>query len=165
MEYSTSTISGSNSSTNVENCTCPVGYSGLSCERCSSGYTRAVPYGSAYSACVPCKCNNHASTCNPDNGICQECQHSTTGRFTQAVLWRGLSPPCKNKETLWGSAPLWRAYVRLGEILTQFAIFVYNHCRFFTTIVGLSSCFHLHNRDRNIIITNRKWVGLKAGPI
>lgn len=79
MEYSTSAMVGRNVSTNVENCTCPIGYSGLSCQQCSPGYTRAIPYGSAYSACVPCKCNNHATTCNPDNGICQECQHFTTG--------------------------------------------------------------------------------------
>lgn len=81
MEYSTSTVMTGNLSTNVENCSCPIGYTGLSCERCSPGYTRAVPYGSATSECVPCNCYGHSETCNPDNGICQQCSHFTTGNF------------------------------------------------------------------------------------
>ena len=91
MEYSTDKAVGTNLSTNVENCTCPIGYSGLSCQQCSSGYTRAVPYGSAYSACVPCKCNNHATTCNPDNGVCQNCQHFTIGRCRTLLIMRFLA--------------------------------------------------------------------------
>ena len=64
---------------NVEQCSCPVGYTGLSCEGCSSGYRREVPYGNEYTNCVKCSCNNHSAICDPSTGICQNCQHRTTG--------------------------------------------------------------------------------------
>ncbi|XP_065068970.1 laminin subunit gamma-1-like [Rhopilema esculentum] len=84
MEYSTNTAVSSNASYNVENCSCPLGYTGLSCERCDRGYTRSTPYGAASTSCVPCRCNNHSSTCNPVNGVCDQCQHSTTGTNCQS---------------------------------------------------------------------------------
>lgn len=92
MQYSTNTLVSANTSYNVENCSCPVGYTGLSCERCSVGYTRSPPYGSAYSACVPCKCNNHAATCDPVNGVCNNCQHSTTGTLMIFITITFLKP-------------------------------------------------------------------------
>ncbi|CAL7942482.1 unnamed protein product [Xylocopa violacea] len=62
----------------VEECSCPVGYKGLSCEDCDVGYTRAS--GGLYlGLCEPCDCNGHSNQCNPDTGICENCNHHTTG--------------------------------------------------------------------------------------
>ncbi|XP_052285983.1 basement membrane-specific heparan sulfate proteoglycan core protein-like isoform X3 [Dreissena polymorpha] len=62
----------------VEQCRCPVGYKGLSCEDCDVGYTRSG--GGIYlGLCVPCTCNGHSTDCNPDDGTCRNCQHNTAG--------------------------------------------------------------------------------------
>ncbi|XP_029282809.1 basement membrane-specific heparan sulfate proteoglycan core protein, partial [Cottoperca gobio] len=62
----------------VEECRCPPGYSGLSCETCSSGFER-VPGGSYLGTCAGCNCNGHASACDPISGHCLSCQHYTEG--------------------------------------------------------------------------------------
>ncbi|XP_056242096.1 basement membrane-specific heparan sulfate proteoglycan core protein isoform X12 [Seriola aureovittata] len=62
----------------VEECRCPPGYSGLSCEMCSSGFER-VPGGSYLGTCAGCNCNGHASACDPISGHCLSCQHNTEG--------------------------------------------------------------------------------------
>uniref|UniRef100_A0A8C4GJP6 Heparan sulfate proteoglycan 2 n=1 Tax=Dicentrarchus labrax TaxID=13489 RepID=A0A8C4GJP6_DICLA len=62
----------------VEECRCPPGYSGLSCEMCSAGFER-VPGGSYLGTCAGCNCNGHASACDPINGHCLSCQHNTEG--------------------------------------------------------------------------------------
>ncbi|XP_076597098.1 basement membrane-specific heparan sulfate proteoglycan core protein isoform X2 [Chaetodon auriga] len=62
----------------VEECRCPPGYSGLSCELCSSGFER-VPGGSYLGTCAGCNCNGHASACDPISGHCLSCQHNTEG--------------------------------------------------------------------------------------
>ncbi|XP_076839971.1 basement membrane-specific heparan sulfate proteoglycan core protein isoform X4 [Brachyhypopomus gauderio] len=62
----------------VEECRCPPGYSGLSCERCSSGFER-VPGGAYLGTCAGCNCHGHASACDPISGHCLSCQHNTEG--------------------------------------------------------------------------------------
>ncbi|XP_054464444.1 basement membrane-specific heparan sulfate proteoglycan core protein isoform X3 [Anoplopoma fimbria] len=62
----------------VEECRCPPGYSGLSCETCSPGFER-VPGGSYLGTCAGCNCNGHASACDPISGHCLSCQHNTEG--------------------------------------------------------------------------------------
>ncbi|XP_026867788.2 LOW QUALITY PROTEIN: basement membrane-specific heparan sulfate proteoglycan core protein [Electrophorus electricus] len=62
----------------VEECRCPPGYSGLSCEKCSSGFER-VPGGPYLGTCTGCNCHGHASTCDPVSGHCLSCQHNTEG--------------------------------------------------------------------------------------
>ncbi|NXG30682.1 LAMC1 protein, partial [Dromaius novaehollandiae] len=62
----------------VESCTCPAGYEGQFCERCSSGYRRETPSLGPYSPCVPCACNGHSETCEPESGACS-CRDNTAG--------------------------------------------------------------------------------------
>nr|XP_046254096.1 basement membrane-specific heparan sulfate proteoglycan core protein isoform X4 [Scatophagus argus] len=62
----------------VEECRCPPGYSGLSCEMCSAGFER-VPGGSYLGTCAGCNCNGHASACDSVSGHCLSCQHNTEG--------------------------------------------------------------------------------------
>ncbi|XP_076180736.1 terribly reduced optic lobes isoform X6 [Ptiloglossa arizonensis] len=66
----------------VEECICPVGYKGLSCEDCDVGYTRANE-GLYLGICEPCNCNGHSRQCNPDTGVCENCAHHTTGEFCE----------------------------------------------------------------------------------
>ncbi|KAJ4923847.1 hypothetical protein JOQ06_028102 [Pogonophryne albipinna] len=63
----------------IESCTCPTGYSGLSCQECSSGFFQQ-PLSELSSQsrrslfirpCVQCRCNNHSETCDPETGACQ----------------------------------------------------------------------------------------------
>ncbi|WAR23621.1 LAMA2-like protein, partial [Mya arenaria] len=53
----------------VEKCSCPRGYTGLSCESCDIGWRRLnnVLYGGQ---CIPCECYGHSKTCDPYTGRC-----------------------------------------------------------------------------------------------
>lgn len=62
----------------VEQCSCPRGYKGLSCEDCDTGYTRSVQ-GVYLGLCEPCNCNGHSNECDPDSGVCVNCRDHTTG--------------------------------------------------------------------------------------
>nr|XP_006821841.1 PREDICTED: basement membrane-specific heparan sulfate proteoglycan core protein-like [Saccoglossus kowalevskii] len=64
----------------VEDCTCPLGYSGLSCEDCAIGYRR-VENNQYLGTCVECNCNGHASQCDQDTGVCRGCRDNTVGAF------------------------------------------------------------------------------------
>ncbi|XP_056400171.1 basement membrane-specific heparan sulfate proteoglycan core protein isoform X3 [Hyla sarda] len=64
----------------VEECRCPPGYRGLSCQDCAPGYTRTG--GGLYLGhCEPCDCNGHSETCHPESGVCSNCLHNTAGDF------------------------------------------------------------------------------------
>ena len=54
----------------VEQCSCPAGYKGLSCEDCDIGYTRILE-GIYLGSCELCNCNGHSNQCNPDTGVCE----------------------------------------------------------------------------------------------
>ncbi|XP_064642804.1 basement membrane-specific heparan sulfate proteoglycan core protein-like isoform X7 [Lineus longissimus] len=62
----------------VEMCTCPEGYTGLSCDKCARGYRRQS-VGRFLGRCIPCDCNKHTDDCDADTGICVSCQHNTEG--------------------------------------------------------------------------------------
>uniref|UniRef100_A0A8C7XR11 Laminin, gamma 3 n=1 Tax=Oryzias sinensis TaxID=183150 RepID=A0A8C7XR11_9TELE len=68
----------------VEQCSCPLGFSGQFCEGCAPGFTRQEPGGGPLSACVPCKCHQHG-ICDPETGMC-ECSHFTTGMTCEHCL-------------------------------------------------------------------------------
>uniref|UniRef100_A0A2A4JY62 Hemolin n=1 Tax=Heliothis virescens TaxID=7102 RepID=A0A2A4JY62_HELVI len=62
----------------VEQCVCPPGYIGTSCEDCAPGYTRSD--GGLYlKLCEPCACNGKSSMCNPETGVCYDCADNTAG--------------------------------------------------------------------------------------
>ncbi|XP_069476798.1 laminin subunit alpha-1 isoform X2 [Ambystoma mexicanum] len=70
----------------IEKCDCPAGYSGLSCQECSPGYYRekvsdmnVIGPRPLMAPCVPCECNNHSETCDPETGECQGCRDHTIG--------------------------------------------------------------------------------------
>lgn len=66
----------------VEQCKCPIGYTGLSCESCDFGYVRAyenITANERLGICLPCSCNGHAETCDLTTKKCGDCKHNTTG--------------------------------------------------------------------------------------
>ncbi|KAM8796373.1 basement membrane-specific heparan sulfate proteoglycan core protein [Eudromia elegans] len=64
----------------VEECRCPPGYRGLSCQDCAPGYTRTG--GGLYLGhCELCECNGHSDSCHPESGACSGCLHNTAGEF------------------------------------------------------------------------------------
>ncbi|BHF81500.1 hypothetical protein SprV_0802463000 [Sparganum proliferum] len=80
----------------VEECRCPPGHTGTSCEECTSGYWRdpeekLTGYSTAVDAffvqvnpiykrvCVPCNCNGKSDQCDPKTGHCLNCKYNTAG--------------------------------------------------------------------------------------
>ncbi|XP_059201303.1 laminin subunit gamma-2 [Centropristis striata] len=52
----------------VQTCSCPPGYEGDFCERCSVGFRRSRPADGSFSSCEPCKCRG--GSCDPQTGDC-----------------------------------------------------------------------------------------------
>jgi hypothetical protein len=69
----------------VEQCYCPQGYTGLSCEDCAVGYTRADE-GIYLGLCEPCNCNGNSRECEPESGVCFNCGNFTTGESCELCL-------------------------------------------------------------------------------
>ncbi|XP_007947206.1 laminin subunit alpha-1 [Orycteropus afer afer] len=70
----------------LENCLCPPGTAGFSCQDCAPGYYRGkLPEGGSrrlrplITPCVPCDCNNHSEACDPETGKCLNCSDNTAG--------------------------------------------------------------------------------------
>ncbi|XP_077787120.1 basement membrane-specific heparan sulfate proteoglycan core protein-like isoform X2 [Podarcis muralis] len=78
MDTTTTEVTGLGLAHGVEECRCPAGYAGLSCERCEAHFKR-VPGGPYLGTCSGCNCNGHSSTCDPFSGYCLNCQHHTEG--------------------------------------------------------------------------------------
>ena len=51
----------------VEQCSCPTGYSGTSCEVCAPGFQKNPSTG----RCQGCNCNGHSNDCDPLTGRCR----------------------------------------------------------------------------------------------
>ncbi|XP_063001421.1 basement membrane-specific heparan sulfate proteoglycan core protein [Elgaria multicarinata webbii] len=78
MDTTTTEVTELGPARGVEECRCPVGYSGLSCERCDAHFKR-LPGGPYLGSCSGCNCNGHSSSCDPFSGHCLNCQHDTEG--------------------------------------------------------------------------------------
>ncbi|KAL7739990.1 hypothetical protein ACLKA6_007497 [Drosophila palustris] len=73
---------GAKATTQVEQCICPPGYTGLSCEGCAFGYKRIYENSSDHQLlgkCIPCPCNGHSNSCDLQSGNCGDCMHNTFG--------------------------------------------------------------------------------------
>uniref|UniRef100_A0A3Q2Z5D6 Heparan sulfate proteoglycan 2 n=1 Tax=Hippocampus comes TaxID=109280 RepID=A0A3Q2Z5D6_HIPCM len=82
MEVALPNYSGLAQALEVEQCRCPPGYQGLSCQDCAPGYTRTG--GGLYLGhCEPCECNGHSDSCHPETGICTNCLHNTQGELCE----------------------------------------------------------------------------------
>ncbi|KAF7990369.1 hypothetical protein HCN44_000174 [Aphidius gifuensis] len=89
----------------VEQCYCPEGYAGFSCENCAWGYAKIITNSSSYNnhhECIKCDCNNHAGTCDLFLGQCEVCEHHTIGIKCERCVsgfygdpTRGSSSDCK----------------------------------------------------------------------
>uniref|UniRef100_A0A1I7SML4 BMA-LAM-1 n=1 Tax=Bursaphelenchus xylophilus TaxID=6326 RepID=A0A1I7SML4_BURXY len=63
----------------VEQCRCPLEYTGMFCESCASGYTKEKNSENAVlRKCIKCECNGHSESCDAETGKCF-CQHNTIG--------------------------------------------------------------------------------------
>ncbi|XP_063394216.1 laminin subunit alpha [Cydia fagiglandana] len=62
----------------VEQCQCPPGYKGTSCEQCASGHYR-LSSGPHAGYCVPCECNGHSQECDVNTGVCLDCGGNSMG--------------------------------------------------------------------------------------
>ncbi|KAL8198220.1 UNVERIFIED_CONTAM: Basement membrane-specific heparan sulfate proteoglycan core protein, partial [Gekko kuhli] len=82
METAVPTYTNLPQAREVEECRCPPGYQGLSCQDCAAGYTRTG--GGLYLGhCALCECNGHSDTCHPETGACSSCLHNTDGEFCE----------------------------------------------------------------------------------
>ncbi|KAF4789172.1 Laminin subunit gamma-3 [Turdus rufiventris] len=76
----------------VEECTCPMGYTGQFCQSCTPGFKREIPFGSPFVSCVPCTCNQHGD-CHPLTG--KRCELCDDGFFGDPLGQRGAVHPCE----------------------------------------------------------------------
>ncbi|KAK7100471.1 laminin subunit alpha-2-like isoform X2 [Littorina saxatilis] len=83
--------------TSVEQCQCPEGYAGLSCESCTPGWRRESNQLYA-GVCRRCECYNHASECDPNTGACQACRHNTAGTNCDQCLPGFYGDPRRGRE-------------------------------------------------------------------
>ncbi|XP_016982302.1 basement membrane-specific heparan sulfate proteoglycan core protein isoform X20 [Drosophila rhopaloa] len=79
LDTATANNIGTSRAVEVEQCRCPVGYLGTSCEKCAPGYGRDPEGGNYLGLCQPCECNGHSKYCNADTGECESCAHNTEG--------------------------------------------------------------------------------------
>ena len=64
----------------VEQCNCPRGYRGLSCEDCDVGYRRSG--GGLYlGTCEECTCYGHSTDCDTVTGLCRVSSKNTGGEI------------------------------------------------------------------------------------
>ncbi len=68
----------------VEQCLCPNGFSGLSCQYCDRGYFR--PSRDIREPCVRCECSNQTLDCDVVSGVCLNCTENTEGNNCEQCI-------------------------------------------------------------------------------
>ncbi|XP_050533162.1 basement membrane-specific heparan sulfate proteoglycan core protein-like isoform X14 [Daktulosphaira vitifoliae] len=86
LDIAEPTNTGQSRAVEVEECVCPEGYKGLSCEDCDVGYTRNGGQGLYLGICEPCSCNGNSNHCDKDTGTCIDCQNHSTGEQCEKCL-------------------------------------------------------------------------------
>ena len=100
----------------IEQCACPEGYSGSSCDQCSTGYYRLN------GACAPCACNGRSSTCQDNTGVCTvspPTQYCLNGYYCKRMLQNFMANILQYKLSYKFS---WQKFSELHK-LSQFASF------------------------------------------
>ncbi|UXI15568.1 troponin C [Sarcoptes scabiei] len=69
----------------VEQCECPMGYEGLSCEQCQPSYVKKST-SDGHFTCEPCDCHHHSNRCDPSTGKCLDCQDNTFGDYCEFCM-------------------------------------------------------------------------------
>lgn len=78
----------------VEDCTCPAGFAGQSCQECSRGHAR--PSADPADVCVRCNCNNLTLDCDTNTGICLNCGDNTEGPNCERCMSGFYGNPTRN---------------------------------------------------------------------
>ena len=89
----TTSQNNNSAATWVEECNCPSNYSGLSCEFCTTGYTRTPS-----NTCELCQCNGFSNTCDPETGECLNCSGLTTGQSCEICVEGTFGDPLNGIE-------------------------------------------------------------------
>ncbi|XP_072017698.1 laminin subunit alpha-1-like [Amphiura filiformis] len=80
--------------TTVENCTCNDNTMGMSCGSCEIGHRRTDGLSDPYDSCIACNCNGRATACDPETGVCLDCQLGTMGDQCQSCAANVQEPIC-----------------------------------------------------------------------
>lgn len=101
-------------------CACQHDTAGRNCERCAPLYNRKAwrrgISNDKPNVCLACNCNSHAESCHyeasldtmrssatlGDGGVCDDCMHSTTGRFCEQCIeshYRNSAVPISDPNT------------------------------------------------------------------
>ncbi|XP_040002374.1 laminin subunit gamma-2 [Xiphias gladius] len=75
----------------VHTCSCPTGYEGEFCERCSAGFKRRIPADGAFSPCEPCSCRG--GSCDPHTGDCYYADETPGERSCSEGFYRDPLQP------------------------------------------------------------------------
>ncbi|XP_068197804.1 laminin subunit gamma-2 [Antennarius striatus] len=75
----------------VRTCSCPSGYEGAFCERCSDGFRRSVPSDGAFSPCQPCNCRG--GSCDATTGDCYSADQTTGEQICSEGFYRHPRQP------------------------------------------------------------------------
>ncbi|XP_071782542.2 laminin subunit gamma-2 [Centroberyx gerrardi] len=75
----------------VQSCSCPPGYQGQFCERCSSGFKHRSPAEGGFSRCEPCSCRG--GDCDPETGDCYSADETPGGRSCSAGSYSDPDEP------------------------------------------------------------------------
>ena len=87
----------------VEECLCPDGFSGSSCQNCDNGYFR--PSGDIRDTCVRCECNNQSLNCDMF-GVCLNCTGNSEGSNCEQCVSGYYGDPTKGIPCSRCSCPL-----------------------------------------------------------